>query len=69
MRLADYLRREGLTASAFARRIGRSEATVSRILRGINRPDWSTLEAIRKATDGAVTPNDFFDVNVEGKVA
>jgi transcriptional regulator with XRE-family HTH domain len=59
MRLAEYLRAQDLTLAAFAVRIGRSEATVSRIARGKHRPDWDTMEAIAQATDGCVTPNDF----------
>ena len=59
MKLADYLKANGITATAFAAKIARSTATVSRLSRGRQRPDWSTLEAIRAATDGKVTANDF----------
>ena len=59
MKLADYLKANGITATAFAAKIARSTATVSRLSRGRQRPDWSTLEAIRAATDGNVTANDF----------
>ncbi|MDO8534384.1 MAG: helix-turn-helix transcriptional regulator [Xanthobacteraceae bacterium] len=59
MHLADYLKHHDLTRAAFASKIGRSEATVSRIVRGINGPNRTTMRAIRDATGGKVTPNDF----------
>ncbi len=59
MQLGDYLESEGITAAEFAKRIDRSEATVSRIVRGVNRPDWGTMQKIHLATKGKVTPNDF----------
>ncbi|MAG24662.1 hypothetical protein CMI47_03695 [Candidatus Pacearchaeota archaeon] len=59
MQLADYMSREGLTLEAFAQRIDKTAATVSRIARGINRPDWSTMLAIEEVTGGEVRPNDF----------
>ena len=62
MRLIQYLRMNGLTLAAFGAQIGRSTPTVSRIARGVNRPDWDTLNAIQRATNGAVTPNDFIDM-------
>lgn len=59
MELLEYLRREKLTLAKFAHLIGRSKPTISRIARGLNQPDWQTMNAIEKATAGAVTPNDF----------
>ena len=59
MQLGDYLEAEGITAAEFAKRIDRSEATVSRIIRGVNPPDWKTMRAIRLATGNKVMPNDF----------
>ena len=59
MQLRDYLECEEITAADFAKKIDRSEATVSRIIRGLSRPDWGTMQAIRIATDGGVMPNDF----------
>ena len=59
MRLADYLRDRKIRNADFAKRIGRSDASVSRLARGLQRPDWDTLEAIRRETEGAVTANDF----------
>lgn len=54
MRLAQYLSREDLTQAAFAKKIGRSIATVSRIANGLQKPDTDTVLAIEDATRGAV---------------
>jgi transcriptional regulator with XRE-family HTH domain len=62
MKLAAYLSETGTTLEAFGARINRSGATVSRIARGLQHPDKATIEAIAVATEGAVTPGDFFDV-------
>ena len=60
MKLCDYLTTNGLTLAAFAAMSGLSVPTVSRLRRGLHRPDWKTLDAIKAATDGQVTANDFF---------
>lgn len=62
MKLSQYRKAKGLTLDAIAEKIGRSAATVSRIERGLNKPDWATMLAIEEATNGDVTPNDFRDV-------
>lgn len=59
MKLDAYLETTGKTATQFAKEIGRSEATVSRLRRGLHQPDWETVAAITAATKGAVTANDF----------
>ena len=59
MKLIDYLDAQDLNMAEFGRLIGRSDATVSRIARGLNPPDWRTMKAIRAVTRGAVMPNDF----------
>lgn len=60
MKLCDYLSANGMTLAAFAAKSGLSVPTVSRLRRGLNRPDWKTLDAINAATDGQVTANDFY---------
>ena len=60
MQLSVYLSEQDLTASAFAKKIKRHKATISRILRGETRPDLATMDRILSVTEGAVTPNDFF---------
>ena len=59
MQLAAYLKDCGLTLAQFGAEIGRTAATVSRIARGLHRPDWKTMQAIERKTGGAVLPNDF----------
>lgn len=59
MRLKDWLTKRKMTQAAFAGAVGRSTATVSRIVNGVDRPNWATLDAIHKATDGEVGPADF----------
>jgi transcriptional regulator with XRE-family HTH domain len=66
MKLRDYLNANALTLDQFAGRIGKTAATVSRIARGINKPDWDTLEAIERETGGSVTPNDFLPALPDG---
>ena len=61
MQLAEFIEAEGLTLAEFGSKIGRSAATVSRIARGIHKPDWATIAAINDATSGQVSPNDFLD--------
>lgn len=60
-KLAAYLKREKLTLDQFGKRIGRTAATVSRLARGVNKPDWDTAEAIATATKGEITISDFRD--------
>lgn len=62
MKLADYLAEQSLTLEAFGALCGRSTATISRLARGLHKPDWDTMEAIEKATGGKVQPNDWADV-------
>jgi transcriptional regulator with XRE-family HTH domain len=59
MTLTEYIQSKGLTLDQFGLLIGRSGATVSRIARGIHKPDWQTMEAILSATAGEVDPNSF----------
>ena len=59
MQLSDYMAGEGLTDDHVAAIIGRSRTTVSRIRRGIVRPDWETMIRISDMTNRAVNPDDF----------
>ncbi|WP_206030313.1 type II toxin-antitoxin system CcdA family antitoxin [Roseomonas sp. AR75] len=61
MTLRDYLRRTGTTLTAFGDRVGVSHTTVMRWAAGQAAPrDKATMEAVARATDGAVTAADFF---------
>ena len=66
MKLADWLETNQVTAHAFAQRIGRAPSTVTRLIRGRHTPDAATMKSIIEVTDGAVLPNDFFDVPTGG---
>lgn len=62
MNLSTYLTETGTTIPDFAKQIGRSISTVYRLRSGQTVPDRETANAIFAATNGAVTPNDFFDL-------
>jgi transcriptional regulator with XRE-family HTH domain len=59
MRLDEWLSKNAVTMTEMAALTGRSVSTISRLARGLHRPGFGTADAIRHATGGAVTPNDF----------
>jgi DNA-binding transcriptional regulator YdaS (Cro superfamily) len=59
MTLTEYLRSQKETHDAFARRLGVHSVTVSKWCSGAMRPSWPKMEAISRATGGAVTAADF----------
>jgi transcriptional regulator with XRE-family HTH domain len=59
MKLAAYLKVNRLTANQLAKRMGRPTSTITRLLKGQRNASLGLLDAIRKATDGSVMPNDF----------
>ena len=63
MKLNDYLTENGLSKGAFARRIGTTTATISRISDGLVVPRRELLERIHRETRGLVTPNDLTDLH------
>lgn len=66
MTLDEYLSRakdengKPLSDAAFGARCGMSQSQVSRLRNGKSKPSFEAIEAIRVATDGAVSPNDWF---------
>ncbi|MTI43446.1 hypothetical protein JM93_03869 [Roseibium hamelinense] len=58
MTLNDYLYRFGISKSAFAKKIGTTTATVSRISEGLVVPRKGLLLRIYEESEGLVTPND-----------
>lgn len=69
MTLNDYLTtykhkdgKVGMTDAAFGELCGISQPQVSRLRNGKSRPSFEAIEAIRAASGGSVTPNDWFDV-------
>jgi len=63
MTLAAYLARHGLTAAAFAETIGVHPGTVGRYCKGLRMPRPEVAMRIRRATLGAVTADDFLDLD------
>lgn len=62
MKLADYLSSTGVTQADFAQRIGVHQSAVTRYVAGHRIPKPQTAMKITKATGGAVTIEDLFDV-------
>lgn len=60
--LADYMADKGLSDEDVARGISRSRPTVNRIRRKLLRPNWKTIEAIKKFTNGFSTADDYQDI-------
>lgn len=65
MHLSDYMAWKGLSDEAVAEGISRSRPTVSRIRRRKLRPDWATIEEIKKFTNGVCTADDFQNIDTE----
>ena len=59
MRFATYMERRGLKDEDVAPLIRRSRVTVSRIRRGVVKPSWPTMQAIKAFSNGEVTADDF----------
>jgi len=59
MHLADYMKALSLSDGDVAKGIRRSRPTVSRIRRRLVRPDWLTIEEIKKFTGGLSTADDY----------
>jgi DNA-binding transcriptional regulator YdaS (Cro superfamily) len=60
MQLARYLRKKALTPMAFSELVGSTDETIRRYMRGARRPSPEMMQRIARATDGKVTPNDFY---------
>lgn len=67
MKLREWLTATDTRVTDFAAAIGTSEVSVWRYLNDKRTPRASEMQKIIEATDGAVTPNDFFDI--PGKAA
>lgn len=67
--LSDYMAEKGLSDEDVAKGINRSRPTVSRIRRRLVRPDWSTIQAIRKFTNGFSTADDYQNIEQQNEAA
>lgn len=67
MKLADWLKENGMTGSDLARKIGRDDATINRLIpkpgkKQVRGPGKRLMKQLLVATGGEVTANDFMDV-------
>ncbi len=62
MNLQAFLMSRAMPAREFSRRIGVSPAAVARYASGKRIPSPDVMQRIIAETEGAVTPNDFYDV-------
>lgn len=69
MTLTAYLTAHEITQDAFARRIGLTQATVSRLCLGERAPSIRTAGLIERATGGAVPAAVWFPENASSKLA
>lgn len=60
MTLNEYIAKEQLTLSEFARRLDVNRSTVHRWYYGVRQPRMAHLPRIEKATGGKVRARDFF---------
>jgi 3,4-dihydroxy 2-butanone 4-phosphate synthase/GTP cyclohydrolase II len=65
MKLEDWLTREGKRASAFARDVGVTPATISGLCRGDRWLGKDVAQKIYDATNGEVTPTDFMLIETD----
>lgn len=61
MKLADYLKEAGISATSLAERIGVPPSTITRILRGERLPGLAIMRRICDATGGKVSALDDFE--------
>lgn len=69
MKLSDYLEINGFRPSQFAKLAGVPPTTIIRLLNGQREPGLPLLTKIMKATNGAVTPNDFLNNEFVGELS
>lgn len=60
--LGRWLHETGQTSVAFAEQVGVSQAAISRFCAGKQIPRRDIMVSMYRLTNGAVTPNDFFDL-------
>lgn len=69
MRLAEYLKQNGVTPEKFSEMVGLHFTTVYRLLAGNGMPKRSTIKAIVEATDGQVRAIDLIEADSEERQA
>lgn len=68
MRLAEYLKANGIKRGDFARDVGISAGWVTSLCDGGGWPSRDVAERIARATDGNVTADDFLPTLTEARV-
>lgn len=63
MKLAEWLKSKGVTQTEFAERIGVTSGYISQLCAEIVWPGRKVATEIARATDNAVTANDFVSAN------
>jgi transcriptional regulator with XRE-family HTH domain len=59
--LAQWMRENGISDQVLAAQLGVSRSTVSRLRRGVTKPSWDLIPALKQRTKGAVTSESFVD--------
>jgi transcriptional regulator with XRE-family HTH domain len=61
MTLSEFIKTSGQSEQQFAKLTGMSHSQINRLRRGVSRPSMDSINAIFKASDGQVSPADWFD--------
>lgn len=62
MKLSDWRRQKSLTQQQLADALGCIVTTIARYETGLRKPDGPAMIRIYELTDGAVQPNDFYQL-------
>lgn len=68
MHLSDFMTARALRDEDAAEQTGLSRATISRIRRKVQRPDWSTIAKLKEWSGGAITADDFQEMPATAEV-
>jgi hypothetical protein len=69
MKLNDFLGSENISMGTFAKTVGTTTATISRVADGTVVPRRGLMERIYVVTQGLVTPNDLVGIAVDDHCA
>lgn len=64
MKLRTWRKQKGLFLRDLSAATGKSRSAIARIETGESKPDRDFLEKVFTLTEGAVTPNDFYDIGI-----
>jgi transcriptional regulator with XRE-family HTH domain len=62
MLLVEFLKKEKMTQCQFSKKLGVTRVAITHYCTGKRKPFTKTMEKIIKATNGEVTPNDFYNL-------